>query len=407
MVISRRNFIDHTLLLIVIAISGIPYFTTSALLLPVAFILLMFFYMRNKKIDRVFYLLIVFLIIITVLQTFVFNFISLQTTVGLFLRILIGYLVIKLLSERFTDYYVNILYFFSIAGIILFILTALPGIDSLFISLLPLFSIFNIADSVHETLIIYNMGHIEHFRNSGPFWEPGAFAGYIMIAIIFLHFNSDIYNKKRKLFFLILALITTLSTTGFIAIVFFLFFYYYKDIKNVVFKITIAVVLLYGSYYAYTSLDFLGDKIEHQLSMAAGVEAYGTNVDTQRFLNILRDFEDFKGHELVGRGSNPLTRYSYMPEEQIRTVGLTDIIVKNGLPFFLLMMYFLYRSMCYIVFNKNIKKDSWNCYVSFFTTLIVLMSEVYFNFPLFWAFLFIFTISKKGKSIDLYSNPGI
>jgi hypothetical protein len=64
------------------------------------------------------------------------------------------------------------------------------------------------------------------YRNWGPFWEPGVYQTYLILAIIFLLFD-DTGIKKRNLSLIILTvtLITTFSTTGFIAAPFIFFAY--------------------------------------------------------------------------------------------------------------------------------------------------------------------------------------
>lgn len=56
------------------------------------------------------------------------------------------------------------------------------------------------------------------YRNWGPFWEPGVYQTYLLIAIIFLMFdNVGIKRKNTALVLLLVTLATTFSTTGFIA----------------------------------------------------------------------------------------------------------------------------------------------------------------------------------------------
>jgi hypothetical protein len=393
----------------VIAISGIPYFTSSTLFVPIAIILFLTFLVRGKQFDKEFILFILLLTIVTVLQTYIFNFFSFQSTVGVYLRVIIGYLIVKILKENFIPYYINILYYLSIIGTIIYLsIVTFPSLESLYkLTLVPILSIFNFAGTRQETIIFYNLQHLESLRNSGPFWEPGAFAGYLMIAIIFIYFHN-IKNRKRKLIILVFALITTFSTTAFFALSIFLYFYYYNTIKNIIIKLTVASIIIYSSYYAFFNIDFLGQKIEHQFNMIRNAKVYGKDSNTQRFFNILRDIEDFKGHELIGRGSNPLTRYSFKHKEQIRTVGITDILVRMGLLLFLFIFYFLYKSICSIVKNSDKKGKGLYCVGIILTILTILMSEVYFNFPLYWSLIFIFLIYKrKRKKNDLYSNTCI
>jgi hypothetical protein len=104
---------------------------------------------------------------------------------------------------------------------------------------------------------------------------------------------------------------------------------------------------------------------------------------------------DFKGHETVGRGSNPKTRYSYNPDEQIRTVGLTDILVRMGLPFTLLMLVLLYYSLSQFLRTNN-QYSVMSLMGLFSAVLGTLMSEVYFNFPFYWCLLLLHFASKES-----------
>jgi len=398
MTIDKRNFVDYTFLFLLLAVSGIPYFSTTVLYIPLFAIFLISFLMRGYKVDKEFIYLLLFLTIITVSQTIVFDIFSFQNSLGVYLRIILAYLVVKILNKKFLDYYINIMYSLSIVAIPIYIvLIVVPGSVPVLKSMVPTFDILNISGTQLETLIVYNFAHLDEFRNSGPFWEPGAFGGYLILAIIFTFFKSDIADKNKKLLVFTIALLTTLSTTAFSALAIFLFFYYYKSIQNIFVKILVVLVMAYGMYYAFFNLDFLGKKVELQLRMAKSAHVYGSDKNTQRFMNILRDVKDFKGHEIVGRGFNPYTRYSYRPQEQIRTVGLTDILVKMGIPFFLYMMMLLYRSLCAVIENSFNKKGTIYCIGSFLTVLITLMSEVYFNYPMYWSLLFIFLIYKPQK----------
>lgn len=399
MKLSKRNFIDYFLLFFTIAVSGIPFFSTSILYLPLFIILLLVFLIRKNKIDTKFLVILFFVGIITGLQTYIFDFFSFQTSLGVFLRIINGYLIIKLLKKKFISYYINILYFLAIISLIIYFPTLIiPSLGYLLSSLSPILNFLNFADYEHSTIVIYNLHHLASLRNSGPFWEPGAFAGYLMPAYMF-NFLTYEKDKKQISFILLLAILTTLSTTAYLALFVFLFFAYYEKFKNIFIKIFAVIIILIGAYYSFISFDFLGEKIEYQLSFI-DQDPYLENTNTQRFLNILRDVEDFKGHEIVGRGSNPITRYSYELEDQIRTVGLTDILVRMGTPFFILMMYMLYHSICSIVryYNENVKLY---CIGVFLSVLILLMSEVYFNFPLYWSLLFLQLIYKKPNRLLL------
>lgn len=392
MTINKRTFTDYFLLLIVIAISGIPYLSTTILYIPIFSLLLVIFFLRKLSFEKpfVYFILIVFLI--TILQIYTFDVFYFESTLGVILRIFIAYFIIKILNIKFIKYYMNILYIISIVSLIVFIpISIFPSIALIIKnSVVPIFDIFNIAQSPHKTILIYNLTHIDSFRNSGPFWEPGAFGGYLLIAFIF---NQITYNHKKMNFIFLITIATTLSSTAYIATGIFLTLFYYKKISNIFLRYILVSLIIGSGIYLYNTLDFLGKKIELQFEKTKNAHVYGTDNNTQRFLNILRDYEDIKNHEIVGRGSNPMTRYSQKQLEQIRTVGLTDVMVRFGIPFFILILYLLYKSA-----------NSINKFPSIYTNfafllgiLTTLMSEVYFNFPIYWCLLFLFIVYKKPK----------
>jgi hypothetical protein len=397
MEISKRNFIDYFLLLFFIILSGIPFFRTSILYIPLFLILLLVFIFRKRKFDSMFILLLSFLFFITTLQTFKFNYFSFQNSLGVFLPVINGYLIVKILKKKFILYYINVFYIIAIISLIIYLPTLFsPAIGQTLLKLAPFFDIINISENELPTILIYNLKHIENLRNTGPFWEPGLYGGYLIIAFIFNSFQSSRKQKKISIV-LFVTILTTLSTTTYLALFTFLIFFYYRKIINPIFKIFLVFSLLFSGYITFTSFDFLGTKIESQLDAAIDVDPYLDDTNTQRFLNILRDVEDFKGHEIIGRGSNPITRYSYELENQIRTVGLTDLLVRIGAPLFIFIMILLYRSICSMInfYKKN--EILLFCIGVFLTILITLMSEIYFQFQLYWSLIFLHFVYKTGE----------
>ncbi len=389
-----------------IGLAGVPYLLSPFLYVLQFLILFLIFILRKKLFDKLFVFFIISLFTITLLQALKFNFFPLETNIGIFTRVISAYLIVKILGNKFIKYYINILYYIAITSfLIYFPILLFPSMGTFLLqNIVPIFDILNFANSPDETIIIYNLRSFS--RNSGPFWEAGAFAGYLIIAFIF---NFIIEKKKidRKKIVLLIAIITTLSTTAYLALFVFFFFIYYKKVKSPIVKFGAIAIIASIGFYAYTTFDFLGKKIEAQVEYAQkkGIEK---SDDSQRFLSILRDMKDLEGHELIGRGANDHMRYDLNPGEEvlIRTVGLTDILVRVGLPFFLLMMYFLYRSICsYLMFQNQ--RNIFSCIGLFVTILITLMSETYFIYPMYWSLLFLQFVYKKPneeKSISI-GNP--
>jgi hypothetical protein len=392
---TNTKISDYLLLLATIAVSGVPFFTTSILYMPLFAILLFVFLLRKETFDISFLLIIISLVIITAIQSYVFNFFSLQTSVGVFLRVLTAYLLIKILKDKFIPYFIQTLYVIAIISLPFYLLISLsPAVVDVLKEFSNSIQFLNISEQNLPTIIVYNLYRAHEIRNTGPFWEPGAFAGFLVLALMFNEFvKSQKRNKVRIV--LLITILTTFSTTGYLALSVFLAFYFFTKVKSPLTKLIVILLIPASGYLAYTNLDFLGKKIDAQIERAtSGADPYKKDLNTQRFLNVLRDVIDFKGHETVGRGSNPITRYSYNPDQQIRTVGLTDILVRMGLPFTLLMLVLLYHSISYFL-RVNKQYSLVNTLGVFLAILVTLTSEVYFNFPFYWCLLFLHFAYKE------------
>ena len=402
MKINTGTFTDYFVMTLFIGLAGIPYLPSPFLYTFQFLILFLIFIFRKKLFDKLFLFFIISLFTITLLQALKFNFFPLETNIGIFTRVISAYLIVKILGNKFIQYYINILYYIAITSFfIYFPIILFPSIETFLLqNIVPIFDILNFANVPDKTILIYNLKHTYLFRNSGPFWEPGAFAGYLIIAFIF-NFITEKKKIDKKSIVLLIAIISTLSTTAYLALFVFFFFIYYTQIKNTFLKLGTVVIIFVMGFYAYTTFDFIGKKIEAQLEYAQKKGIEKSN-DSQRFLSILRDMKDLEGHELIGRGANNLTRYDLSPGENliIRSVGLTDILVRVGIVFYLYMFYLLYKSI--YAYLEVIQKKSHTYSIGIFATILVtLMSETYFIYPMYWSLLFLQLVyTKEGYNIE-------
>ena len=153
----------------------------------------------------------------------------------------VGYLVVLFVPyEEFKDVFSSIMTFLAIYSLITFaiklisvdLFSWLPTIEKN--GVLYYNAVFSIISSSNFTL-----------RNFGIFWEPGAFAIFLNIALYFELFENK-FNPKRVLLFFI-TIITTVSTLG-IFCIFILFFAFMTINKNFIsnkikFAVTITAVL--------------------------------------------------------------------------------------------------------------------------------------------------------------------
>ena len=170
-------------------------------------------------------------------------------------------------------------------------------------------------------------------RNSGPFWEPGAFQGYINIAILsIIFYKNDIKYLKCKILILIITLITTQSTTGYIVFLIIIIMFGFNIIKeftnNLLIKILIVFMIIGSGIYIISS-----NNISNKLEVENGSTIMRSN--------------DF-GQSLKMISEKPLG-YGNTYEKTIRERSLGIINNSNGILSMaytygiIFFMYYIYR----------------------------------------------------------------
>lgn len=313
-------------------------------------------------------------------QYFLLSAFSILPIVNFLVRLLSAYILAQIISYRFVDVYVKIVTFLSAFSIPFYLL-----------NLLGIYIGYPIGR--HRTIVLYNgieETYLGEVRNSGPFWEPGAFAVYLNLALFFLLFGP--VTSKRRLFMLVLvvALLTTKSTTGYIVFGIMLIFYFLKNGQKV-FMITLLPVLLMLS-----KLDFIGGKITRQLLNASELDS--SDVSWDRFGSALLDFHYIIKHPLIGNGFLFETRYS----DHYGLYAATDLAgFGNGFTGMLGTVGMLIIGMYFILIYKNTRQTSF-----FWLPVIVivcLQGEQMLNFIFFWILAFKH-IYAEGSNITYSSQ---
>lgn len=182
------------------------------------------------------------------------------------------------------------------------------------------------------------------YRNSGPFWEPGGYVCFLILALIFnIIISRTIFKRKNLIFFI--AIITTFSTAGYIALIFLVIGY--LIIQRKLFNYLILLpVFVFISYISFTTLDFLKDKIilNYEKTITSNIE---TTART-RFVSTLLDLKDIKDNPIIGKGRSLKTRHGISASEfsylEHRNNGITGLTVRYGIPFFLFYFYLIFKS---------------------------------------------------------------
>ena len=187
-----------------------------------------------------------------------------QGALSRFISILTGYAIACNLERKlFFKIFSSFVFFVCVVAIITEIIAYIaPNIFNVF----PL--VTNSVDHQFRTFFIGSvevseLGHT-FIRSNGIFWEPGAFAIYIVIALIFELFFFDSINYKR-VFVEIVGMLITFSTTGYIClfalILVFLFFRKINKVSEKKFKGFLLVAFFLAISFMVFSSEILKDEI--------------------------------------------------------------------------------------------------------------------------------------------------
>jgi hypothetical protein len=338
-----------------------------------------------------------FLMILAV-QALFFNFFPLVTIAGFIIRLFVGFASVRLVNN-FPRIYINVMYIICIVSLCFYIpeyLFYMVGRDfaSLFTPAVYLVrEVFLYCCDAH--ILVYNFEvPKEVHRNAGIFWESGAFAGYILLALIFLGLKKDSYEKRfymTRLYVILITLLTTLSTMGYLVCSMVLMIHYRPGRRTVAANlgwlfiiIMVSPLLVYGAIRIW-NLDFMGQKINHQYETAVSQSG---NWQRTRFGSLLWDLKYIKRRPIFGWGLHPKTRYALDPKDTFMSEGQG-----NGLTGFVHGFGFLGLGVFVSAAWKGLHILSGNNFFRSFLAsaaiLLMLNGEAFLNFPLFLGLMFL------------------
>ena len=253
--------------------------------------------------------------------------------------------------------------------------------------------------SKSESLIIYTQTWLDEvtgiYRNSGMFWEPGAFAGYIIsVLLLYIDRLDELWTQHRvKTIVLLMALLTTLSTTGYIVLALLIVYFATKYIRRKKLAIVISFFLLIAFVSVFTQLDFLGAKIQDQIENAETINDLTLNYS--RIGSVLFDAEYIAANPLFGNGLDNSTRFrfhtSIFDNDQLSGFGngFTGCVASMGLIF--MIAYLL------SIFNNPSLRSRW---IVLLVVILLLQGEYFLNYPFFMLFPFVDFGSVKREKIN-------
>lgn len=364
----------------------------------VSFLIFLFY---KKKIDITLLIFITLNLVMLLLQTYYFQRFSLSSTIRLFMNILLPYFLMKTIGRSYIDYFIKIVYFFTIVSFLFYFPSLISDTVHTKIGMIaPSLGTDSYLSDQNFIIYTWENKHNNMLRNSGNFTEPGYFAAILSLAFsVNLLKDKNLFSKKNLVF--IVGLLTTLSTAGYISL-FYILTLHTTFIEKKRFKYILIPIGIIGSYVAYEKLDFLQNKINEQYSIQ--VEE---GLEVGRFGSTLSDIKEIKKYPLIGRGITKSTRFDEVDywegDKAPRPIlnGVTDTILKYGIFGSLIYFFLLIRSInFYFKINKFEKKGIFILLGSIF---IVTFSQPILLTPIFLSLLYYYDF-KFVNNVETYRN---
>jgi hypothetical protein len=143
-----------------------------------------------------------------------------------------------------------------------------------------------------------NIGRIT-VRANGIFWEPGAYAIYLIIGILYQLYGHSVPNAKHLLVYVI-ALLLTFSTTGYVTFAFIIAAYTFSRRSNR-FSVRIKALLILGSITVVLAAIFTDSNLIQD--MVFGKIFSGTSSATTRYSSIFNGMKVALAHPVYGVGN--------------------------------------------------------------------------------------------------------
>jgi len=395
--------IKYFVCLFLIFMSGSPAFYSfgSDVLLVVLFgICLALAAVRKVRIQHSSLLIVGVFTILCVCHIFIFGGIAVNASFGFLIQMVTAMLIVALFAD-FARVFFNCLFYLALISLIFYFFFIVPERQMLF---LP----YDVAGEFKKINIVlhtfYYLDSASSGRNAGAFWEPGALAGYLALA---LFVGLIIKDKTRiawyKVVTIILALVTTYSTMGYIALFIVIMAYLYQKTRpfghlsgNIILLIA-AFLISSGAFVASKEIPFLADKIVEQVEDA---EAGEERSEINRFGNALYDFSFLQVRPIVGWSANIETRglLDNQALEITRGQGnaLTGFAVRFGLIGWIFCFAYFFRGFFVLSGSPVIGA------IGFVLMCVMLTTEKYLNYPLIMTLFFLGSqhralVRKKSK----------
>ncbi len=362
--IQNRNILYTLIVLVLLATSGFPSFMSWGFYANLLMLVILCIHASNKrililpKIGRFSVFISLFALIHLALGHL--SFVGAISVIIMFCNLSI---ISIIMGDKFCGTYIKIIYLFCVISLVIWsLITINPNIYNTLLSfndILPQFisdewleNTSNPGTSLYIYYVSSDFGGdtLPFIRNCGPFYEPGLFASYIIIALILNYSQTKQLVSKKNIIFMV-TLLTTMSSAGYISLALALAYFALSTNKSFV-KIVLlsTIVLLWKPIY---ELDFMGEKIESNFES-------GDDTAASRFGAIAYHAEKVAKSPIVGYmgGKLPYTSLDMslghaLEEHIVSPNGISYAFVYWGIPLAIVYYLMLYKGLGLLTNEKK------------------------------------------------------
>lgn len=400
----KVNFFDVLYMLLLLAPSGVAYFRHAVqyqvVLILIAILCSILLVVKDSFIIYKRYVIIVsaFFFLI-VLNSVLFESIRYEIYIGFLIRVYIAYIIVYLLRDRFIEAYVEVMCIMSLVSLIAIFLLYSGVLQE------NILSAIGFVLQLNKGIESYDYSVVPILRNSGPFWEPGAFGGYLLIGLAFnmLLLNDDF--KSYKSIILIIGAISTQSTTTYIGLAYVLMASYLIKNKYNIGAYLFSVFLIFIVNVLFENMPIIGKKIYYQYQQFYDyIYGYSNVWNSQRLISTYSDFMVFLKYPLFGVGLSDHTRWNIHDyvEGAISTNGWMNFLVRWGIVGFVIYFVAMYKSFKKMTYDKFASKNT--PLILLFFVLLIGTSQDYFYLPFFWSMTIYGTMAHSGNRRDFFAK---
>lgn len=338
-------------------------------------------------------ILIFFLLIISISS--LVNHEYSMTYISRIITVSVGYIICRYFSERkFAQIFDCFMTIVSVSALILeFFAYTMPSLLS------HSFHVTNSANKLYYSFFVSSI-YVENnignpfIRASGIFWEPGAFAIFLIFALVMQLFIFEKTNNKKAILYVI-TIVFTFSTTGYVALVFLIMTFvlsprnthFSRRLKGL-FVLMLLALLGFMIYMEDTTL----------YNNVFGKLTNGTSSATTRYSSLFNGLNVAFDHPFLGVASQSQDYMSIYvnSSENLYTNG--GLIIANTIVAYMVsygLLFGIVFSLGIIRYFKKYSRNNLEWIMLSVTIFLAFSGERFFSF---FPFVFVFTGLARGRS---------